>query len=79
MMNCMEHSMLTLRETCNIVRKCIDLLHHVGPGPHTLVLHEGGVTSESSLQLAWMDWLKMPLQWRGVRMQLKSEIVDTAQ
>ena len=45
----MAHSMLTLSETC------IDILRHVGPGPHTCgpaLISCGGVTSESPLELA---------------------------
>ena len=59
-MDCMAHSVLTLRATCNISCKRIDRLRHVGPGPHTWWTKAGFAWGRSDvvspLQLAWISF-----------------------
>ena len=82
-MDCMAHSMLTLRETCNIAYKRIDILRHVGPEPYTQVTRAGFAMRSCNIRKlapAGLDRLKISLRWiEDVRTQLDEGIASTAE
>ena len=69
MINCMAHSMLTIREACSFAYKRIDLLRHVGSGPHTWT--RAGFRLEKchrKARPAGLDRPKISLRWKqGMR------------
>ena len=67
MTHCMAYSMLTLEETGNVTYKCIK-------GGSGLILHRGGVTSESLL-LAGLDLARMERESKNAMNEMVCESI----